>query len=68
MRGCAAIRALTTFAEHSGAQVIAEGIESAHDVEVLCGLGVKLGQGYHLGRPAMPAELYDGRRALTIAG
>ena len=48
----AAIRALTTFANHSGAVVVAEGIESAHDVEVMLSLGVELGQGYHLGRPA----------------
>ena len=47
----AAIRALTTFASHSGAVVIAEGIESAGDAEVMLSLGVEMGQGYHLGMP-----------------
>ena len=51
----AAIRALTTFASHSGAAVIAEGMESARDVEVMLSLGVELGQGYHLGVPAAAA-------------
>jgi EAL domain-containing protein (putative c-di-GMP-specific phosphodiesterase class I) len=55
----AAIRALTTFANHSGAVVVAEGIESARDVEVMLSLGVELGQGYHLGIPAGAALVFN---------
>jgi len=49
---CAAIRALHTFAEHRGATLIAEGIETAADVAAMRELGVRFGQGYHLGRPS----------------
>lgn len=34
-----------------GAEVIAEGVETAADVELLRQLGVEYAQGYHLGRP-----------------
>jgi len=37
-----------------GATVIAEGIESADELQALLGLGVRFGQGYHLGRPVDP--------------
>ncbi|MFD0482123.1 EAL domain-containing protein [Kineococcus sp. GCM10028916] len=42
---------LTTFARHAGAHVVAEGIETAEELECLRGLGVSHGQGFHLGRP-----------------
>jgi len=32
--------------------VLAEGIETSEELEALCALGVDLGQGYLLGRPA----------------
>lgn len=44
--------ALTTFATATGAEVIAEGIETAEELACLRGLGVHCGQGYHLSRPA----------------
>jgi EAL domain-containing protein (putative c-di-GMP-specific phosphodiesterase class I)/CheY-like chemotaxis protein len=44
--------ALTSFAEDIGAGLIAEGIETAGELEALRGLGVAFGQGFHLGRPA----------------
>ncbi|MCU1498211.1 MAG: diguanylate phosphodiesterase [Acidimicrobiales bacterium] len=44
--------ALVTFAADTGAQIIAEGIETEDALEVLQDLGVGFGQGYHLGRPA----------------
>ena len=44
--------ALTLFAGQTGAQVVAEGIETRDELECLRDLGVSLGQGYHLGRPA----------------
>jgi EAL domain-containing protein (putative c-di-GMP-specific phosphodiesterase class I) len=33
-------------------RVVAEGIEDADGVEVLSDLGIRFGQGFHLGRPA----------------
>ena len=49
-------RALLTFAHEVGAQVIAEGIEEPAELETLRALGVPLGQGYLIGRPApLPA-------------
>jgi PAS domain S-box-containing protein len=43
--------ALLTFANEIGAQVIAEGIENLREQTVLRRLGVRYGQGFHLGRP-----------------
>lgn len=45
-------RALISFANEIDATIIAEGIESAHELDALRELGVTHGQGYHLGRPA----------------
>jgi diguanylate cyclase (GGDEF)-like protein/PAS domain S-box-containing protein len=46
-----AVRAIITFAESSGATVIAEGISDASMGERMQALGVRFGQGYALGRP-----------------
>ena len=43
--------ALASFAERIDADVIAEGIETRGQLEAVAGLGIRLGQGYHLGRP-----------------
>jgi len=43
--------ALVTFAEKIGVCVVAEGIEAADDLAMLRGLGIRYGQGFHLGRP-----------------
>ena len=48
----AAIRALVAFAQETDAQVVAEGIETANLAESMGRMGVGLGQGWHLGRPA----------------
>jgi EAL domain-containing protein (putative c-di-GMP-specific phosphodiesterase class I) len=40
------------FAAVSGALVLAEGIETAAEQQMVQRLGVTLGQGYHLARPA----------------
>ncbi|WP_432574538.1 EAL domain-containing protein [Kineococcus sp. SYSU DK005] len=45
---------LTTFAHRTGAHVVAEGVESAEELDCLRELDVSHGQGYHLGRPAPP--------------
>ncbi len=48
---------LVSFAAEIGATLIAEGIESASDLEVLCDLGVPWGQGFCWGEPgALPLE------------
>lgn len=47
-----ALRRMLRVAEALAAEVIAEGIESQGDMDVLMDLGVLYGQGYHLGRPA----------------
>jgi len=43
--------ALLTFAADLGAFVVAEGVETAGELDCLRGLGVHFGQGFHLGRP-----------------
>lgn len=43
---------LVTFAADSGAQIIAEGVETEEELKVLRRLGVRYAQGYHLGHPA----------------
>jgi EAL domain-containing protein (putative c-di-GMP-specific phosphodiesterase class I)/CheY-like chemotaxis protein len=45
---------LISFAEKSGATIIAEGIETAEDLEALAALGVVYGQGYLFAAPAPP--------------
>ena len=49
---------LLTFANEIGAQVIAEGIENLREQTVLRRLGVRYGQGFHLGGPG-PMPLAD---------
>ncbi|GAB2627740.1 hypothetical protein Aab01nite_81390 [Paractinoplanes abujensis] len=44
-------RSLTDFARRTGVDLIAEGIETAAELDRLTDLGVTYGQGYHLGRP-----------------
>ena len=44
--------ALSTFAHEIGCLMVAEGIETEEEVEVLCELGISVGQGYLLGVPA----------------
>jgi len=48
----ALVRALVTFTESIGVIIVAEGIENADGVEMLSDLGIRFGQGFHLGRPA----------------
>jgi diguanylate cyclase (GGDEF)-like protein len=52
-----AVQATIAFARSSRAQVIAEGIETQEMVERMRELGVPLGQGFLLGRPAPAEEL-----------
>jgi EAL domain-containing protein (putative c-di-GMP-specific phosphodiesterase class I) len=51
--------ALVTFAREVGASVIAVGIETEAELEVIRELGVPLGQGYYFGRPDSPELLWE---------
>jgi len=44
--------ALITFAGETGSRIVAEGVETERELEVLRALGVSTAQGYLLGRPA----------------
>ncbi|HTW20256.1 MAG TPA: EAL domain-containing protein [Mycobacteriales bacterium] len=43
---------LLAFGAEIGAGIVAEGIETANELDALKALGVRFGQGYHLGMPA----------------
>ena len=47
----ALVSGLAYFAQETGAELIAEGIESEDERRALVDLGVRLGQGFLLGRP-----------------
>jgi EAL domain-containing protein (putative c-di-GMP-specific phosphodiesterase class I) len=49
----AMVEAMVGFAGKMDAMVVAEGVESSDDLEVLRRIGVHLGQGYHLGRASL---------------
>jgi diguanylate cyclase (GGDEF)-like protein len=51
------LRAVTQISEVLGGRLIAEGIETSHDLAAVRSLGIQLGQGYLLGRPK--TELAD---------
>lgn len=48
----ALVRAMCWYATSTGALLVAEGIEDERSLEMLRLLGVRYGQGYHLGMPA----------------
>jgi EAL domain-containing protein (putative c-di-GMP-specific phosphodiesterase class I) len=52
--------ALVKFADDTGAQLIAEGVESATELSTLIELGIGWAQGYHLARPAPLQEWMKG--------
>jgi EAL domain-containing protein (putative c-di-GMP-specific phosphodiesterase class I)/ActR/RegA family two-component response regulator len=57
--------AMISFASEVGATIVAEGIETAGELEALRALGVRFGQGFYLAPPRMvpggldPAEAFD---------
>jgi diguanylate cyclase (GGDEF)-like protein/PAS domain S-box-containing protein len=61
----AAIRAAVAFAQASGAEVIAEGVENEFVAAQMVAMGVGLGQGTWLGRPA---SLAGGARHRELMG
>ena len=58
--------AMTWFARQTGTVLVAEGVETAAELEMLVALGVPYGQGFHLGRPGpLPPLRAEARGALT---
>lgn len=51
------VRSIQHIAVNTGTRVIAEGIESAQELDVVRHIGIGLGQGYYLGRPQKKPEL-----------
>jgi EAL domain-containing protein (putative c-di-GMP-specific phosphodiesterase class I) len=51
------VSAVVAFAAETGAQVVAEGIETRGELDTLAALSVPYGQGYLLGRPAPVTRL-----------
>lgn len=49
---------LVRFADETGAQIVAEGIETQAELEILRGLGIRYGQGFHLKRPGTLEALF----------
>jgi diguanylate cyclase (GGDEF)-like protein len=50
-------RAIIDLGESFQLRVVAEGIESEHQLEGLLAMGCEYGQGYHFSRPRPPAEI-----------
>jgi EAL domain-containing protein (putative c-di-GMP-specific phosphodiesterase class I) len=52
----ALVEAFVSFGRRIGARLLAEGIERRADLAMLSSLGVELGQGYLIGRPALEPQ------------
>ena len=56
-RQAAIVRSIVDLGRDLGMEVVAEGIETAEQERELVALGCRLGQGFHLARPAALAEI-----------
>lgn len=56
----ALVDAFRAFGERAKFNIVAEGIETQGELDMLRDLGVQIGQGYHLGRPTKLAEILSG--------
>jgi EAL domain-containing protein (putative c-di-GMP-specific phosphodiesterase class I)/GGDEF domain-containing protein len=62
------LKGLTRFAEIFGTALVAEGIETESELEIVRDLGIELGQGYFLGRPSpVPAMATPAQAGEIIA-
>jgi diguanylate cyclase (GGDEF)-like protein len=61
----AVIDATMTFARISGAMVIAEGVENEYAADLMKAAGIRLGQGFGLGKPTAAADTEDVAAALV---
>jgi EAL domain-containing protein (putative c-di-GMP-specific phosphodiesterase class I) len=60
--------ALVLFARETGSQIIAEGVETAFELNALQSIGIERAQGYFLGRPMSLEEakmLFNRERQLA---
>jgi EAL domain-containing protein (putative c-di-GMP-specific phosphodiesterase class I) len=64
----ALVRSLLTFAENSGAVLLAEGVETQGELDELARIGVPLVQGFLLARPSPPPLPARYRRPSEWAG
>jgi EAL domain-containing protein (putative c-di-GMP-specific phosphodiesterase class I) len=63
------LNAVGAEAERTGAQILAEGVETEEQIEIAHSLGATLAQGYLFGRPApLPARLPAPEQALPMLG
>jgi EAL domain-containing protein (putative c-di-GMP-specific phosphodiesterase class I) len=62
----ALVAGMVRFATDAGFKLIAEGIETEDDLAALRDLGLRLGQGYLLGRPALASEIVASRRRAAL--
>ena len=53
------VSSITVLCENLGASVVAEGIETAEELEAVLYAGVHFGQGYLLARPSFPPPAFD---------
>jgi diguanylate cyclase (GGDEF)-like protein/PAS domain S-box-containing protein len=56
------VKSIAGFCHGLGIRLVAEGIESESDLQILRALGCKIGQGYHIARP-MPIDEFKRWRA-----
>jgi len=56
------------YARQTGGHLVAEGVETAAELETLVALGVELVQGFYLGRPGPPWPAVTSRPAPRPAG
>jgi EAL domain-containing protein (putative c-di-GMP-specific phosphodiesterase class I) len=61
------VRSLVEFARGIDARVVAEGVETAAEADVLRSLDVDYGQGWHFGRPAVPEPAVLEQRPSVLA-
>jgi EAL domain-containing protein (putative c-di-GMP-specific phosphodiesterase class I) len=54
--------AMVAFTQRTSSQLVAEGVETTEDLEVLADIGVPLAQGYLLGRPTITRPFVEQRR------
>lgn len=62
----ALVSAMLQFAQQTNARVVAEGIETEAELRTLKAIGVPLGQGYHLGRPAIHGGIRGAAAGYTV--
>jgi len=58
---CALVRSMVAFARSVGCEILAEGVETQAEADMVAELGVGLAQGYLFGRP-LPLAAALGRR------